>query len=79
MMITQNVLNSRSWFQKLSNLVFLTFRFEDFEKNLYYVNAINMFRYGIKPAWEDEMNGKGSDLKVDFGSLRDVEYIQKIW
>ena len=38
-----------------------------------------MFRHGIKPAWEDEQNAKGSELKVDFGILRDIELLQKIW
>lgn len=43
------------------------------------VNAINMFKYGVKPAWEDEVNAKGSEFKVDMGQMRDTEIIQKIW
>ena len=51
------------------------FRFEDHEQNIYQVNAINMFRHGVKPQWEDEVNAKGSEFKVDLGPLRDNDVI----
>ena len=38
-----------------------------------------MFRHGVKPQWEDEVNAKGSEFKVDLGPLRDNDVIQKIW
>ena len=38
-----------------------------------------MFQHGIMPAWEDPVNAKGSEFKVDLGMLRDNDIIQNIW
>jgi len=38
-----------------------------------------MFKTGIKPAWEDEMNKAGSEFKIDLGYMKDPEKVQEIW
>ena len=38
-----------------------------------------MFKTGIKPAWEDELNKNGSEFRVDLGFMKDPEKIQLIW
>ena len=38
-----------------------------------------MFLHGVMPAWEDPVNAKGSEFKVDLGQLRDADIIQNIW
>ena len=45
------------------------FRFEDFEGNQYQVTALQMFKYGIKPMWEDEANKAGGEWKCDLGNV----------
>ena len=38
-----------------------------------------MFLHGVKPAWEDPVNAKGSEFKVDLGQLRENDKVQEIW
>lgn len=38
-----------------------------------------MFKTGIKPAWEDEMNKNGSEFRIDLGYMKDPEKVQIIW
>ena len=38
-----------------------------------------MFRTGIMPKWEDEVNIKGGEFKVDLSGIRDPQSLQKIW
>ena len=41
------------------------------------VNSISLFKSGIKPAWEDEINGKGGDFYFRFSDM--VMDIREIW
>jgi len=50
-------------------------QFQDFEQTNYQVNAIQMFLHGVKPAWEDPVNAKGSEFKVDLGQLRENDKV----
>ena len=38
-----------------------------------------MFKHGIKPAWEDEINHKGGEWRFDLQYLSDPEALQKVW
>ena len=54
-------------------------RFEDNEGSTYQVTALQMFKHGIKPAWEDEINHKGGEWRFDLQYLSDPEALQKVW
>jgi hypothetical protein len=41
------------------------------------VNSVSLFKSGIKPAWEDEVNGKGGDFSFRFSDM--VMDIREIW
>ena len=38
-----------------------------------------MFRFGIKPEWEDDVNKKGGEFKVEFSNLKDETLLNALW
>ena len=40
-------------------------RFEDNMGSQYMVTAVQMFKAGVKPAWEDPVNAKGSEFRIE--------------
>ena len=38
-----------------------------------------MFRHGIRPEWEDEVNKKGGEFRVEFSNLKDEALLNALW
>ena len=38
-----------------------------------------MFKKGVEPTWEDEINEQGGDFSVQFSKTNGIEAVQKIW
>lgn len=51
--------------------------FKDHEGHNYQVTCLMLFKYGIVPAFEDYKNK--SELRLDFGIVKDLGIIQSIW
>lgn len=45
----------------------------------YMVSAVQMFKTGIKPAWEDKVNQNGSEFRLDLNRTMSSEKIQETW
>ena len=43
------------------------------------MTAIQIFKHGIKPEWEDEINKKGSEWRLEMGIPSDPNMLQMIW
>jgi hypothetical protein len=53
--------------------------FQDKDENKFIVGAIQMFKDGILPAWEDPVNKNGSEYRIDIPKYSSEEVIQNIW
>ena len=53
-------------------------RFGDNDGNKYMVSAINMFKTGIIPAWEDPQNQHGSEFRIEL-KAHNPEKVQIAW
>ena len=42
------------------------------------ITAVQMFKTGIKPAWEDEANKKGAEFRVEIRN-HSTETLQNVW
>ena len=86
-MITFHQAWNRIPHSKLNNLLYDTQKDEfkvfcdnkdDSSKWKYFISAIQMFKTGILPAWEDEVNAKGSDFRLELKNLS-AETMQAGW
>jgi hypothetical protein len=43
------------------------------------LSALSLFKTGIQPAWEDEVNGKGADFCIRMMEIKNTTLLNKIW
>lgn len=55
------------------------YRFKDHEMYDYQVSAFQMFKTGIRPEWEDPVNQKGSEYRIELSNFKDDALLQKLW
>ena len=53
--------------------------FQDGEGSKYMVSAINLFKTGVIPMWEDEKNKNGSEFRVDLHKTTSPSEMDAIW
>lgn len=47
------------------------------QENEVRVNGLSLFRHGVSPEWEDDINKHGGELRLEFKST--LEFTQKLW
>lgn len=43
------------------------------------VTAVQMFKAGVKPAWEDPVNQKGSEFRIEVKVFNNNDVVQQLW
>ena len=41
------------------------------------INGLSLFQQGVNPAWEDEVNKHGGEVRIDFKAK--LNLLQKVW
>ena len=54
------------------------YRFKDYQDFDYQVSAFQMFKTGVRPEWEDPVNSKGSEYRIELSAFKDDALLQKL-